>query len=375
MGHGRVVDLHVGVVGEDPLAVFLLNAVVGEGDGLPIHRRGQTGGGTAVVFRRGGVVVAVLPEPHVVHAAAVGVGEPDGLVPGIAGIAPGRAVEVGGVHDLGAGPEDLIAHGVLVVVVAPDPDDVHVRAVLIDGVDQQAGVGNHTLLEVVGAVGRPVGLQEDDLVGAGPGGEVAVKGFDVRRLKGLVAAAGAGRALGADHVDLHLVVGIDQSAAREAENLPEGGLLVARAVERAVLEVMVAEGIDLRSVGEGVVLRVGDHIVDLGLPIDLSAHAVLDVVAAVGQHPGALTLVFELRDHLQEAVVAADAVVQVGQEHGVVFGGLCRGYGENRQDRDQHRRGQDPYHSLFDCIALTHFASHKRLSLLDILERMDISPY
>ena len=345
-----LLDVDVGVMGEGPHAVHLLDAVVVEGDGLRVHRHGEAGGRAPIGGGTGGGGEVM----YVVHAAGVGVGEIDGLVLGIAGIVPGRAAGVGAVQELVARLEDDVAHGILIVVVAPDPDDVQLVAVLVDGVDHQIGVGRDALSPVVGAVAGPVGLQEDDLAAAGPGRQIAVEGGDVLRLKGLVAAAGAGGALGADHVDLHLVVGVGQAAAREAEHGLEGGLLVGPAAEGAGLPVVVAHGVDLHGVGEGGVFGVGDHVVDLGLPVDLAALVVLDVVAAVGQDPGVLALVLQLVHHLDEALVAADAVVQVGEEHGVVVRRLRGGRGQGGQEREQHGGCQEPAQGLPQFAFLFH---------------------
>ena len=190
----------------------------------------------------------------------------------------------------------------------------------VDHVDHFIRIGDHALFEIVGTVCRPVGLKKDNLPTALHRREIIVKGIDVGLDKGLPATAGAGRSLCADHIDLHLIIGVCQPAAVKTEHGLECGLLVADAAKCAGLPVVVAQGIGLLRVGEGFQLRAVDHVIDLRLPVNRTALAVLDIVAAVGEHPWVLTLVLQFGDHLPESRITADAVMKIRHKYNIDIG-------------------------------------------------------
>ena len=92
-----------------------------------------------------------------------------------------------------------------------------------------------------------------------------------------------------------------------------------------------------------------NHVVDLGLPVRGAAHGVLDVVAAVGEDPRVLALVLQLREHLLEAEVAADGVVQVRHEYDVIFSRVrdLRAYGDRCKQLQDHDKDQQCRKPLF----------------------------
>ena len=308
----RVADRDIRVVAVGPLVVAVLqDPVVLERDGTRLHRHGQAGRGASVVFACADLGVVHLI-PHVVHAAAVGIDEIDLHILRVPGVVPGGTCGIRVDHDPIAGPEDLVAHGVLIVVVAPDPDDIHILRVAVDHGDQPVGVGDVALLPVEGAVGRPVGLQEDDLGGILRFllGQIGVKVGDILQLKGLGAAAAGIRGLGADHIDLHLVVGVGKAAAGVAEYLLESGFLVGCAAEGVAFPVVVAHGVGPIRIRVDAALDVLDHVIDPGFPVGhLAGLAVLHVVAAVGEDPGVDALVIQLVHHLDQAAVPSQGVV------------------------------------------------------------------
>ena len=121
------VNIDIGIMGIGPDAVYFLNTVVHKADSTVVNRDGKAGSRAAVVVACAGIVMSVLLVPHVVHTAAVRIGEIDGLILWISGISPRGATSVGAVHDLIARLEDDVSHRILIVVVTPDPDDVGFR--------------------------------------------------------------------------------------------------------------------------------------------------------------------------------------------------------------------------------------------------------